>query len=291
MNISVKTQQLPAYIALTRLNRPIGIYLLMWPMLWAFWFAANGMPHWPTLLIFVLGTVLTRSAGCAINDFADRKLDGRVERTRHRPLATGALKSRDALATTAVLMGLAFFLVLMTNRLTITLSFLAVALTVVYPFCKRYTHYPQVVLGAAFACAIPMAFAAQTNSVPTVAWWLYAAATLWTVAYDTLYAMADKRDDLTIGIKSTAIAWGKFDLLMVAILQASVLSILAFIGAQQGRGAVFAAGLLVAAGFALYQLWISRRRDPARCLQAFLNNNWLGMSIFIALFVDYLVYP
>lgn len=285
------TPKLPAYIALTRLNRPIGIYLLMWPMLWAFWFAASGMPHWPNLLIFVLGTILTRSAGCAINDFADRKLDGRVERTRHRPLATGALRSRDALVTTAVLMGLAFLLVLMTNRLTITLSFLALTLAVIYPFCKRYTHYPQVVLGAAFACAIPMAFAAQTNNVPAIAWWLFAAATLWTVAYDTLYAMADKRDDLAIGIKSTAIAWGKFDLLVVAILQVTALGILAFIGAQQQRGAVFAAGLLVAAGFALYQLWISRRRDPARCLQAFLNNNWLGMSIFIALFVDYLVNP
>lgn len=263
----------------------------MWPMLWAFWFASDGQPHWPTLLIFIIGTILTRSAGCAINDYADRDLDEFVDRTNNRPLATGALQANDALVATAVLMGVAFLLVLLTNTLTIALSFIAVVLAVIYPFCKRYTHYPQVVLGAAFACAIPMAFAAQTNTVPAIAWWLFLAATVWTVAYDTLYAMTDRADDLAIGIKSTAIAWGRYDLLIVAILQITFLGLLAFIGIQQQRGAVFAAGLLTAAGLAIYQLWICRQREPARCLQAFLNNNWLGMSIFFALFVDYLVYP
>lgn len=287
----VKANKLQAYLALTRLNRPIGTYLLMWPMLWAFWFASEGRPHWPTVFIFLLGTVLTRSAGCAINDYADRDFDSSVKRTKNRPLATGALEARDALKVTAVLMALAFMLVLLTNKLTISLSFLAVTLAIVYPFCKRYTHYPQVVLGAAFACAIPMAFAAQTNTLPALAWWLFLAATLWAMAYDTLYAMADRADDLAIGLKSTAIAWGRYDLLFVGILQMLVLLILAMVGLDKQRGAVFAAGLCVAAGFAIYQLWISRHRDPARCLQAFLNNNWLGMSIFIALFVDYLIYP
>lgn len=284
-------QKLPAIVALTRLNRPIGIYLLMWPMLWAFWFAAHGVPHVPTLCIFILGTVLTRSAGCAINDYADRDFDAHVARTRNRPLATGALTSKDAIVITVVFMAAAFALVLLTNPLTIKLSFVALFLAVLYPFCKRYTHLPQLVLGMAFACAVPMAFAAQTNSLPGSAWWLFIIAVIWATAYDTLYAMADRSDDLKIGIKSTAILFGRYDLILVATLQSITLGLLSYVGWLYQRGIVFYAGLLIAAGFALYQLWISRRREPDPCLAAFLNNNWLGMSVFIALVLDYALFP
>ena len=283
--------KLPALVSLTRLNSPIGIYLLMWPMLWAFWFAAEGVPHLTTLFIFLIGTVLTRSAGCAINDYADQDLDGHVARTHNRPLATGALNSSDALVTTAALMALAFVMVLFTNALTIQLSFVAVFLAVLYPFTKRFTHFPQVVLGAAFAWAIPMAFAAQINTVPANGWWLFAAAFVWAMAYDTLYAMVDREDDQKIGIKSTAIFFGRFDLLIVGLLQGMVLIILLFIGLQQGRGGIYLAGLTGAAGFVIYQLWISRHREPAPCLKAFLNNNWLGMCVFISLVIDYMINP
>lgn len=291
MNTIDLGHKLPALVSLTRLNRPIGIFLLMWPMLWAFWFAADGVPHLPTLFIFLMGTVLTRSAGCAINDYADRDLDAHVTRTTNRPLATGALSGRDALVTTAALMALAFVIVLFTNALTIQLSFAALFLAVLYPFTKRYTHFPQVALGAAFAWAVPMAFAAQINSVPGIAWWLFAAAVVWAMAYDTLYAMVDRDDDLKIGIKSTAILFGRFDLLIVGFLQAIVLVILLFIGLQQGRGGIYLAGLAGAAGFVIYQLWICRRREPTPCLQAFLNNNWMGMTVFIALVIDYKIHP
>lgn len=237
------------------------------------------------------GTALTRSAGCAINDYADRDFDGRVARTRTRPLATGALQAKDALITTAVLMLLAFFLVLMTNPLTIKLSFVALLLAVIYPFTKRHTHFPQVVLGAAFACAVPMAFTAQTNHLPAAAWILFTAAVIWAMAYDTLYAMADRADDLKIGIKSTAILFARYDLLMVGLFQLIMLGLLVYVGILYERGLLFYLGLVSAAGFAIYQLWLSRERDPALCLKAFLNNNWLGMNIFIALVVDYLIKP
>ena len=282
-------EKLPAFVALTRLNRPIGIYLLMWPMLWAFWFAAEGVPHLPTLFVFILGTVLTRSAGCAINDYADRDFDAHVQRTSARPLATGALSPKEALQVTAILMGVAFMLVLTTNSLTIRLSFVAVILAVIYPFTKRYTHFPQVVLGAAFACAVPMAFAAQVNTLPATAWWLFATAVVWATAYDTLYAMADRTDDLKIGVKSTAILFGKFDLAAIALLQSIVVVLLAYTGVMHDRGVVYFAGLAGACGFIIYQLWICRHRDPALCLKAFLNNNWLGMCVFAALFIDYQV--
>lgn len=284
-------QKLPALVALTRLNRPIGIYLLMWPMLWAFWFAAEGIPHLPTLFIFIMGTVLTRSAGCAINDYADRDFDGQVDRTQQRPLATGALSANDALLATGILMAAAFALVLLTNALTIKLSFVALLLAVIYPFSKRVTHFPQVVLGAAFACAVPMAFSAQTNSLPNTAWWLFAVAVIWAMAYDTLYALADRDDDLKIGIKSTAILFGRFDLLLVGLLQCLVLVLLIIIGVSHDRGLIYYAGIASAAGFFAYQLWICRQRDSAQCVKAFQNNNWLGMSVFIALVIDYMINP
>ncbi len=291
LNYTDLGQKLPHFVALTRLNRPIGIYLLMWPMLWALWFAAKGIPRLDVLLIFVLGTVLTRSAGCAINDYADRDFDAHVARTRARPLATGALSARDALLATAVLLGVSFLLVLLTNALTIQLSLVAAALAIAYPFAKRYTHWPQIVLGAAFGFAVPMAYAAQTNAVPAQAWWLYLAAILWALAYDTLYAMADRDDDLKIGIKSTAILFGRYDLLIVGVLQVIVIALLTFIGWQDGRGIVYFLSLLSAFGFIGYQLWIARERNPARCVQAFLNNNWLGMTVFAGLVLDYAIAP
>ncbi|NND92735.1 MAG: 4-hydroxybenzoate octaprenyltransferase [Granulosicoccus sp.] len=280
-------RKLPHFVELTRLHRPIGIYLLMWPMLWSLWFAAEGVPRLDVLAIFVLGTVLTRSAGCAINDYADRHIDGHVARTRHRPLATGALSETDALLATAVLLGIAFLLVLLTNALTIRLSLVAAILAIAYPYAKRYTHWPQIVLGAAFGFAIPMAYAAQTNTLPAQAWWLYLAAVIWAVAYDTLYAMADRPDDLKLGVKSTAILFGEFDLLVVGFLQVLVMLMLAAIGWQAGRGVIYFAGWALSFGFIVYQLRISRDREPARCVQAFLNNHWLGMTLFAALVLDY----
>lgn len=291
MNITDLGQKFPHFVALTRLNRPIGIYLLLWPMLWALWFAAKGIPQIDVLLIFIVGTVLTRSAGCAINDYADRDFDAHVTRTQDRPLATGALSSKEALAAAAILMLLALLLVLLTNTLTIQLSVVAVLLAVLYPFAKRFTHLPQVILGAAFGFAVPMAFAAQTNTLPALAWWLYLGAILWAVAYDTLYAIADRTDDLKIGIKSSAILFGRFDLTIVAIIQTIVITILAIIGWENGRGIVYFAGLLAAIGFVVYQLWLAKEREPKRCVQAFLNNNWLGMTVFIALVIDFALYP
>ena len=282
-------RKLPHFVALTRLDRPIGVLLLLWPTLWALWFAAGGVPRLDTLAIFVAGTVLTRSAGCAINDFADRRIDGHVARTRHRPLASGALRPREALAAAALLMALAFALVLMTNRLTILLSFVALALAGAYPFTKRVTHLPQVVLGAAFGFAIPMAFAAETGTVPPLAWALYGTALLWTVAYDTLYAMADREDDLKIGVKSSAILFGRADLAVVALLQSAVIVLLAVIGLHEGRGGPYLAGLAVAAVLAVRQLRSVRDRDPARCFAAFLDNNRFGLAVFVGLALDFAV--
>lgn len=291
VNLIDTNQKIPAFIALTRLDKPIGIFLLMWPMLWAFWFAAGGFPDPVTLIIFIIGTVLTRSAGCAINDFADRKLDGQVTRTRHRPLATGALSASEALIATAVLMLMAFCLVLLTNVLTVALSFVALLFALLYPFSKRYTHFPQVVLGIAFACAVPMAFAAQTNSLPLGAWLLFFAAVIWAIAYDTLYAIVDREDDVKIGIKSTAIFFGHHDLLAVALSQTTMILLLAYVGQLYERGVIFYSGLCIAAALALHQLWICRHREPGRCFSAFLGNNWLGLCVFVALAADYLINP
>jgi 4-hydroxybenzoate polyprenyltransferase len=291
VNITDLGQKFPHFVELTRLNRPIGIYLLLWPMLWALWFAAKGVPQIDVLLIFIVGTILTRSAGCAINDYADRDFDAHVARTRDRPLATGALSSREALGAAGILMLLALLLVLLTNKLTVQLSFIAVVLAVIYPFAKRYTHLPQVILGAAFGFAVPMAFAAQINALPALAWWMYLTAILWAMAYDTLYAIADRPDDLKVGIKSSAVLFGRFDLSIVAVIQAIVITLLAIIGWHNGRGIVYFAGLVAAIGFVVYQLWLAKDRDPKRCIQAFLNNNWLGMTVFVALVIDFALYP
>ena len=260
------------YIELMRLDRPIGTYLLLWPTLWALWLAAEGVPNLDTLIIFVLGVILMRAAGCVINDYADRDFDGHVERTRERPLATGRISARQALIAFAVLVGLSGLLVLLTNALTIQLAFVGVGLAALYPFCKRFTFYPQVVLGAAFSWAIPMAFAAQANSLPMPLWLLFIANLLWTVAYDTEYAMCDREDDLRIGIKSTAILFGDADRLIIGLLQGLTLVCLLLVGARFGLGLYYYLGLLgMTLGFA-WQHWLMRERERLACLQAFLQD-------------------
>lgn len=275
------------YFLLTRLHRPIGIFLLLWPTLWALWVAAEGFPHLDVFVVFVLGVILMRSAGCVINDYADRKFDPHVARTRERPIASGKVHPREALGLFVALCLLAFLLVLTMNRLTVYLAFVGVALAALYPFMKRYTHLPQVVLGMAFGWAIPMAFAAQTGAVPKVAWLLFVINVVWSVAYDTMYAMADREDDLKVGVKSTAILFGDADRLIVGLLQGLVLLGLLLLGRQLALGTPYYIGLLAALGFALYQQYLIRDREPAACFRAFLNNSWLGGAVFAGLLVAY----
>ena len=279
--------QLRPYWQLTRMNRPIGILLLLWPTLTALWIAADGLPDIKILLIFIAGVVLMRAAGCAINDFADRHIDGQVWRTENRPLATGALSAKQAVLTFVVLALFAFMLVLLLNPFTIALSLVAVLLAAVYPFMKRFTYLPQLVLGMAFGWAIPMAFAAQTNALPAIVWWLFVANIIWTTMYDTFYAMADREDDLQAGVKSTAILFGQKDLLIQGMLQIGYLLILLFIGLQLQFGMLFYIGLAIAAVLFVYQLWLSKDRERHACLKAFLNNNWVGAVIFISIVLHY----
>lgn len=281
-------ERLHQYFLLTRLHRPIGILLLLWPTLWALWIAADGWPDPYVLLVFTAGVVLMRSAGCVINDYADRRFDPHVERTRDRPLAAGRVSPREALLLFAALCLLAFALVLTLNTLTVRLAFGGVLLAAIYPFSKRYTHLPQVVLGAAFGWAIPMAFAAQTGSLPKIAWLLFTVNILWATVYDTFYAMVDRDEDLKIGVKSTAILFGYSDLPIIGALQALVLGGLVLVGAMAELGLYYYLALLVAAGLALYQQYLARRRDKAGCFQAFLNNNWFGAAVFAGIFLHYL---
>jgi len=276
------------YYLLTRMDRPIGVFLLLWPTLWALWAAAEGLPNWHVLLVFVSGVFLMRSAGCVINDYADRDIDPLVSRTRERPIAAGRVKPNEALLLFAVLCLLAFALVLTMNSLTIKLSFVGVVLAAIYPFMKRYTHLPQVVLGMAFGWAIPMAFAAQTGSVPKVAWLMYVINVVWSVVYDTMYAMADREDDIKAGVKSTAILFGDADRVIIGILQGMVLLGLFLLGQQLGLGVAYYLGLAVAAALGVYQQYLIRQRQPALCFKAFLNNNWLGAAIFAGLVISYL---
>jgi 4-hydroxybenzoate polyprenyltransferase len=280
-----RTQQ---YYLLTRMDRPIGIFLLLWPTLWALWVAAEGLPNWHVLLVFVSGVFLMRSAGCVINDYADREFDPLVSRTRERPIAAGRVKPNEALLLFAVLCLLAFALVLTMNALTIKLSFVGAALAAIYPFMKRYTHLPQVVLGMAFGWAIPMAFAAQIGSVPKVAWLMYVINVVWSVVYDTMYAMADREDDIKAGVKSTAILFGDADRVIIAILQGMVLLGLLLLGQQLGLGMAYYLGLAVAVALGIYQQFLIRERQPAQCFKAFLNNNWLGAAVFAGLVLSYL---
>lgn len=280
-------ERLRAYALLVRFHRPIGSLLLLWPALWALWLAARGDPPWQVVLIFILGVFLMRSAGCAINDYADRTLDGQVRRTRERPLATGLVKPEEALGVFLVLSLLAFLLVLLLNWLTVALSLVALGLAALYPFMKRFTHWPQVFLGAAFGWAVPMAYTAVVGQVPTEGWLLFVATLTWALIYDTQYAMVDREDDLKVGIKSTAILFGRGDRLIIACLQVLFLGQMAFIGLQAGLGGWYFTGLALAACYFVYQQYLTRAREPAACFQAFLNNNYLGMVLFAGLVLDF----
>ncbi len=281
-------QRLLQYYLLTRLNRPIGIFLLLWPTLWALWIAGDGRPDFLVLIVFVLGVVLMRSAGCVINDYADRDIDPHVVRTRERPMATGRVSSKEALALFGALCLIAFGLVLLMNDLTIMLSVGGVILAIIYPFMKRYTHLPQVFLGMAFGWAVPMVFAAQTGAVPQVAWLLFVATVLWATAYDTMYAMVDRRDDMRIGVKSTAILLGDADRWVISGIQLLFLVAMLLVGRQLEMGSFYYGGLVVAAGFGAYQQYLIRNREGAACFRAFLNNNWFGAAIFCGIVLHYM---
>ncbi|MBQ0757766.1 MAG: 4-hydroxybenzoate octaprenyltransferase [Amphritea sp.] len=281
-------QKLQACGQLMRVSKPIGTYLVLWPMLCSLWIAAEGIPSLDLLFIFCLGTFLMRSAGCVINDFADREVDGHVKRTAQRPLPGGRISTKEALALFFVLLISAFILVLFTNSLTIWLSFGAVLLAASYPFMKRYTHLPQVVLGMAFAWAIPMAFSATLDEIPTIAWLIYTATMLWTVAYDTMYAMVDRDDDIKIGVKSTAILFGDMDKVIIGILQLLTLIIFIMVGLKLGLAIGFYLGLTVMAGLFVYQQYLIKDRQREACFSAFLNNNYAGLALFIGIVIDYL---
>lgn len=278
------------YVRLVRLDRPIGIFLLMWPALWALWLAGAGNPPWQVVVVFVGGVVLMRSAGCAINDFADRDFDGQVERTKDRPLATGAVSPREAVSVFLVLSLCALgLLLLLRDWQTVALSVVALLLTIIYPFMKRHTHVPQLFLGAAFGWAIPMAFSAVTGSVPPLAWLLFATTLIWALIYDTQYAMVDREDDLKVGIKSTAILFGQYDRLTVAVLQLVMFAMLIGVGRMADLGGYYYGGLVVAGLFAAYQQYLMRNRERGACFQAFLNNNFFGIAVFVGLMLDYAI--
>ncbi|MHB1949242.1 MAG: 4-hydroxybenzoate octaprenyltransferase [Gammaproteobacteria bacterium] len=278
--------QFKQYIYLVRLNKPIGILLLLWPTLWALWLASSGKPDFHIVCIFVLGVVLTRSAGCIINDFADRKWDAYVERTRERPLATGRIKPWAALVLFGVLCLLAFLLVLMLNPLTIMLAFVGVGLMVFYPFMKRFTHLPQFGLGLAYAWGVPMAFAAQMNTVPRDAWWVFLTAAVWPVIYDTMYAMVDRADDVKVGIKSTAILFGTYDRVIIGVLQLVFLGLLGWLGIVFELNWPYFLSLGFVAILFGYQFWLLKNRDRKQCFKAFLNNHWIGLAIFLGIYLS-----
>ncbi|MDX2477457.1 MAG: 4-hydroxybenzoate octaprenyltransferase [Gammaproteobacteria bacterium] len=281
-------EKIKQYLLLMRADRPIGSFLLLWPSLWSLWLAGEGQPTASIVLIFIVGVFVMRSAGCVINDFADRHIDPDVARTCSRPIAAGLVKPREALILFATLCGIAFLLVLQLNTLSIKLSFVAVFLAASYPFMKRVTHLPQAYLGMAFGWSIPMAFAAQSGQLPAAVWLLFVANIFWTIAYDTMYAMVDRDDDTKIGVMSTAILFGSKDRQIIGLLQLSTLLMLTWAGLVFERGSYYYFSLLFASSFFIYQQWLIAERDPARCLQAFLNNNWFGAAVFIGLLLDYL---
>jgi 4-hydroxybenzoate polyprenyltransferase len=276
------TQRLALYFQLVRLNKPIGILLLLWPTLWGLWIASKGIPDTTILIVFIVGTVLMRSAGCAINDFADRDFDGQVKRTSQRPLAAGKISSAEALTIAAILALIAFALVIIfLNRLTIYLSIAAAFLAASYPFTKRFLAMPQAYLGIAFGFGMPMAFAAVTGEVPMLAWWLLIANIFWTLAYDTEYAMVDRDDDIKIGIKTTALLFGDFDVAAVMLCYFIFIALMAAIGANLQFQWPYWLGLSVATVIALYHFALIRHREREKCFKAFLHNNWLGAAVFV----------
>ena len=283
--------RLPLYLRLMRLDKPIGILLLMWPTLWALWLAADGFPPLHVVAIFVLGTALMRSAGCVINDYADRDFDGHVERTRTRPLATGVVTIREALLLAAGLSLVSFMLILPLDPLVRWLSLPALFLAVSYPYTKRFLAIPQAYLGIAFGFGIPMGFAAVQGEVPALAWLLLLANIFWAIAYDTEYAMVDRPDDMKIGIKTSAITFGRFDVAAVMLCYTVAFGLIAAVGVAAGRGPWFFGGIAVAAAIAIYHYTLIRHRDRARCFRAFLHNNWVGAALFVALVIDYVAFP
>ncbi|MEH8029006.1 4-hydroxybenzoate octaprenyltransferase [Gallibacterium anatis] len=277
-----------SYIQLMRLDKPIGSFLLLWPTLWALFLASKGMPDVKILIIFILGVVFMRSAGCVINDYADRHIDGKVKRTSQRPLATGAVSEKEAKILFVLLILLSFFLVLQLNLYAIVLSVAAAVLAFIYPFMKRYTHLPQLFLGAAFGWSIPMAYGATAASLPLSCWLLFLANLAWTIAYDTQYAMVDRDDDLRIGVKSTAILFAEYDNKIIALLQIATLAILVYLGVEQQLSNGYFIGLLPALACFIYQCRLTKQRTREECFKAFLNNNYVGMWIFIAILVGIL---
>lgn len=280
-------ERIAVYEKLMRLDKPIGILLLLWPTLWALWIAGAGHPNWIVVWIFVLGTVLMRSAGCVVNDYADKDFDAHVTRTQHRPLATGRVSGKEALALAAFLCVLAFFVVSPLNNLVKWLSVPALFLAASYPYTKRFLALPQAYLGLAFGFGIPMAYAAELGSVPAQAWVLVLANIFWVIAYDTEYAMVDREDDLKIGIKTSAITFGRYDVRAVMICYGIALALLAWIGSQAHYGIPYYVGLVIAGGIAMYHYTLIRERDPAKCFRAFLHNNWFGAVVFAGLISNY----
>ena len=286
--IKLKYDKFKQYLLLIRLNRPIGIFLLLWPTLWGLWIASEGFPNTKILVVFLFGVFLMRSAGCILNDIIDKDFDKFVARTQNRPLASEKLSSIEAFIVAISLIFIAFLLVLTTNTLTVQLSFVAIILAGTYPFLKRHTYLPQFFLGLTFGWSIPMAFAATTNSIPKIAWLLLIANILWAVVYDTIYAMIDREDDLKIGIKSTAILFDDADRFIIGLIQSLVLIALIVIGQQASLSTIYYFSLIIGGCLFLYQLYLIRNRDPKKCMQAFLNNNWFGLVVFIGLFINYL---
>jgi 4-hydroxybenzoate polyprenyltransferase len=282
-------QRLKLYAQLMRLDKPIGILLLLWPTLWALWFATAGKPDVKLVIIFVAGTVLMRSAGCVMNDYIDRHVDPHVARTKNRPLAAKKIAPKEAALLAGILSLLAFALVLPLNYLTLSLSFAALFLALSYPFTKRFLAIPQAYLGIAFGFGIPMTFAAATNAVPMMAWLLLLGNIFWAIAYDTAYAMVDRADDRKIGIKTSALTFGQYDVLAVMLCYAAFLGVMIFAGMKYERGLFYFGGIFIAALMALYHYTLIKQREPAKCFQAFLHNNWLGAAIYTGLALDFLL--
>ena len=281
-------QQLPHYLRLMRFDKPIGILLLLWPTLWALWIAAHGVPRLKILIIFIIGVVVMRAAGCIVNDYADRDIDKYVQRTHKRPLTSGTVTVTEASGLFVILCLIALGLVLLLNKLVIGLAVVGILLAVIYPFLKRFTHLPQLWLGVAFSWGIPMVFAAQTGHVPSIAWLLFLTAVLWPIAYDTQYAMVDREDDFKIGVKSTAILFGRYDRLMIGLLQFAFIGLFIVLGLLLQLNFWFYLGVILATGLLVYQQILLHDRVPKNCFKAFLNNNWVGLVIFVGLLFSYI---